>query len=408
MNKKSFFILFLIIAVFASCEDKDNYSAPVIDSVKKSVKVSEIIEGNLVEYMEDQEIQEGELGEWIFIDGSNFYDVQEINFNDISVSLSSAYITPKRISICIPRYAPNEITNKIMIVTAHGTAVKEFTIDVPPLIIEGLLNEYVNPEGTGYIVGDNFDIYQVDSLEGAWLEIDRKRIRLNMVNSKLLKFTVPEDIEPGAEFRIFRNDEEGNLLFSKRVPGYYRDSRYMFYDFSKKEGHYNMEVTNGLGKIGYPDSIAGNYAVFVGDFDGGWGGAGGKFYFEDGMPIREYACFQGDYKDLVGDASRLQLVFEVNVMTDWVTVPMLITYNNYWYFWRPHLNVAYKTSDWTTIRIPLKEFKDKDGTGEPWSEFKEEMATNWGPCYRRVLLTGAAQKSIFICIDNIRFAPIDE
>ncbi len=406
MKKNIYLILFLAVTVFMSCEDKENYGTPVIDSIKQSVKVTETVNGNSVDVMRDQDMDHGELGDWIFIDGSNFYDVNEIIFNDVPVSMSSAYVTPNRISVCIPRYAPKEITNKITVTTAHGIASKDFPIDIPVLSIAGLLNEYAKPGTTGYITGENFDIYQLDSTKGAWLEIDGKELGVTMVNSKQLSFKIPKDMKPGADIHIYRTDKEGQLVVDKKVPGYYMDSRYMFFDFTAIPGHYKMEVTNGLGKVGYPDSISGNYAVFVGDYPrNNWGG---KWYFEDGMPIREYACFKGNYMDLVGDASKLQLVFEVNVPKDWANIPMIITYNDYWYRWRPHTGVSFKTSDWITVRIPLKEFKDKEGTGVPWNKFTEAMATNWGACYRRVLLNGPTdQNDIFICIDNIRFAPIE-
>ncbi len=402
MKENIYLILFLAMTVFISCEDKEDYGAPVISSVKQSVKVTEEVDGNPVDVMRDQDIEQGALGDWIFIDGSNFYQVKEIIFNDVSVDMSTVYVSPNRISVCVPRYAPKEITNKITVITDYGIAVKDFPIDIPPLIVSGLLNEYVKPGSTGYITGENFDIYQLDSVKGAWLEIDGEKLGVTIVNSKQLSFKVPMNIKPGADIHLYRKDKEEQIVVDKKVPGYYRDDRYIFLDFNVKKGHWSMEVTDGLGQIGYPDSISGKYCVFKGDYPAYfWGGSWSAY---DNLPLKDYFRVK-DITPLLGDVSEIQMVMEVNVPKDWANVPLRISWEGFNYFWKPHTGVAFKTDGWMTIRIPFKELKDQDGKGKSMGEVTEQFLTKW--FNRDFMIFGAAQNDLFICIDNVRLAPVN-
>jgi hypothetical protein len=55
----------------------------------------------------------GNLADWVIIQGSNFCSVSSVTFNDVSVDLTSAYITANEITLQVPRSVPKNITNVI-------------------------------------------------------------------------------------------------------------------------------------------------------------------------------------------------------------------------------------------------------------------------------------------------------
>lgn len=393
MNKKILFTILSILTILISCSDDDNTNqcgTPVIGEIKYTV-------------LDSLTTDSATLGEWIVIYGSNFCDVSEIYFNDVKASLKSAYIKPNLISINVPRELPVEETNTVTIITSKGEKVtKSFTILIPEFKVFGLLNEYVKPEATAYIEGENFDVHFVDSTTGAWLTFGDKEVSVHRVSSKRLRFKVPVDATSNSIIHIYRKDSLDRMWIDQQIPGRYKDTRNLLYtaDPDRDKTDRNVEMTDGLGLAGYPEAIADKYYVFRGDFpDWAWGG---KWNLYANVPMGQV---MPDYKLLADkSAEELEVVFEVNVLKDWAAAYLKINlWDGYEYHWAPYGSVSFKTNGWQTVRIPMTEFK-KNGVSFPTLS---EGNIFWDWKNRSVYFHGPGHKDVFICWDNLRIVPKD-
>jgi hypothetical protein len=397
MNKKIISIINVVFAVllFASCESNEQTNdcngQPSVAGVKYSI-------------LDSSFITTGQLGAWIIIEGSNFCGIEDIIFNDVNVDMLNTYIESGLISLSIPRIAPYEVSNTITLVCNSGYSIQvPFELVVPEIIVKGLLNEYVKPGETSYIEGENFDIHQIDSLTGAWGTFGEREIAVHRLSSTRLSFKVPGDAEPNTAIRLFRKDTLDNLRVDMKVPGYYKDTRNILYSGNPERDKCdaNIERTNGLGLTGFPDSIAGSYYYYNGEYPAWfWGG---KWRIYANLPMGQIMNQDGLYVPIWDIPSEeLEVVFEVNVVNDWTAAEFKINlWDGYWYFWRPYNNSAYRTNGWETIRIPLSEFK-KDG--EPYPILSEGNVF-WDWRNRGVEFHGEYQPNVFFCWDNMRIVP---
>ncbi len=394
MNKQILFTILTVFAILISCTDDNNDSkecgTPVIGDVKYTV-------------LDSVATESATLGEWVVIYGSNFCDVSEIYFNDISASLRNAYIKSDYISINVPRALPVEETNTITLITSKGIKVtKSFQIIVPELKIFGLLNEYVKPGQVAYIEGENFDVHFVDSTTGAWLTFGDKEVSVRRVSSKRLSFKVPSDAQPNSLVHMYREDSLGRMWIDQKVPGRYKDTRNLLYTANptRDKTDSNVEMTDGLGLAGYPDSIAGKYYVFKGDYAAWtWGG---KWNLYANVPMGQV---MPQYELLADKSSEdLEVVFEANVLRDWVGAAMKMNlWDGYEYHWAPYGSMSYRTNGWETVRVPLSEFK-KDSQSFPTLSGGNIF---WDWKNRSVYFHGPAHSDVFICWDNLRIIPKD-
>ncbi|MDR0542871.1 MAG: glycan-binding surface protein [Dysgonamonadaceae bacterium] len=400
MNKKIILAVSLIFTLLflAACnkEDADGCNGrPVIRGVKRTV-------------LDSVTIETGALGDWLIVEGSDFCNIREIYFNDVKVNMANVYIEPALISLSVPRVAPYEVNHKITLVTALDVSVSfPFELYVPDVMVKGMLNEYAAPGGRGYIEGENFDIHQVDSTTGAWITFGDRELAVYRESSTRLSFEIPEDALPNTKIHLFRKDTLDNVRVSLSVPGYYKDTRNILYSGNpdRDKCDKNIERTDGLGMTGFPDSIAGAYYYYKGEYpNGAWGG---KWRIYANVPMGQVMNQDGLYVkiwDLPSD--EVEVVFEVNVVNDWTAAEFKINlWDGYWYYWRPYGGSAYRTNGWETIRIPLGEFKKTVGTAaEPYPTLTEGNIF-WDWKNRGVEFNGGYQPNVFFCWDNMRIVP---
>jgi hypothetical protein len=399
MNKKIVLTVSLIFTLLflASCVHEDIEICnghPVISGVKRTV-------------LDSVNIKTGALGDWLIIEGSNFCNIKEIYFNDVEVNMGNIYIEPTLISLSVPRVAPYEVNNKITFVTNQDALVTfPFELNVPNIEVKGMLNEYAQLGEIGYIVGENFDIHQIDSTTGAWITFGDQELAVHRVSSTRLSFEIPEDALPNTKIHLFRKDTLDNVRVSQRVPGYYKDTRNILYSGNpdRDKCDQNIERTDGLGMTGFPDSIAGSYYYYKDEYPAWtWGG---KWRIYANVPAGQVMSQDGLYVkiwDMPSD--ELEVVFEVNVVNDWTAAEFKINlWDGYWYYWRPYGGSAYRTSGWETIRIPLSEFKNPVATGDPYPVLTEGNIF-WDWKNRGVEFHGEYQPNVFFCWDNMRIVP---
>ncbi|MDR1718810.1 MAG: hypothetical protein LBR67_01640 [Dysgonamonadaceae bacterium] len=405
MKRLKYLVYGLVLLLLpTACNDNEEAAdvtcngLPVVRDVKHTV-------------LDSTTIVSGNLGEWIVVEGTNFCDITEICFNDVWVSMDNVYIEPSRISVSIPRVAPFEVSNTITFVTSKGDTVKHpFELFVPDLILKGMLNEWVKPGETGYIEGENFDIHQIDSIDGAWIMFGEQQLAVHRMNASRLWFEVPRDAEPCTPIFLFRQDSLGNMRIENlQMPGLYMDNRNILYDGTDNGTDPGTMHTDGLGLTGFPEAINGHYYYYQGDYAAWtWGGKWRTYTpFNIGQPMSNNGSYVGDwFWDI--PTSECDIVFEVNVMNDWMGAAFKFSFWNGWeYHWMPWGSSAYRTNGWQTIRIPVKDFCNPVGSENHFPDTWWEATGNpyWDWKNREVQFHGNACPNVFFCWDNLRFVP---
>lgn len=131
-----------VSAMFVSC-DEDEPGLPVVTNIR-------VIE-------KDSSITAGEFGLPIAIQGRNLKSVTEVYFNDVRATLNPVYITNTNILVFVTDEGPEEVTNKITLVTSSGQRVSaDFETVLPPPVILQLYNEFPKPGTENLVMGRYF------------------------------------------------------------------------------------------------------------------------------------------------------------------------------------------------------------------------------------------------------------
>jgi hypothetical protein len=206
---------FLTSLLLASCQDVVEYQA-ILDASNTSTGAPKITKISPVTDR-TKEITGGELSQIIIIQGTNLAGVKAIYFNDVESDIKDVYVKVNEIVLPVPRVLPLEVTNKIKIVTELGETSAPFEVNIPPLVLKGLKNEFALPGDTVNIVGDNFDIYK-------FTEEDLV-IRLNNTSVKIIEATqtvIRVEIPSGAQDNSVISLSSPNVTEAKTIP--YRKS----------------------------------------------------------------------------------------------------------------------------------------------------------------------------------------
>lgn len=125
----SVFAFLFGIVVFQSCTE-DESPMPVIENVRVVEK--------------DSSITAAGFSDWIAIQGRGFSSIKEVLFNNVKAEINTTLVTDNNIVVAIPGTFPDEITNKIVVITAGGMAEFDFVVEVPEPLILSLSNEFAN------------------------------------------------------------------------------------------------------------------------------------------------------------------------------------------------------------------------------------------------------------------------
>lgn len=408
MNRKLFIqlgIAFFLVWAFSACQKDDDSPCsgdPVIESIKSKV-------------LDEENIEKGEFGDWLVILGRNFCEVTEVYFNDVPVY--NLYVEPNLISVQIARELPDEDTKTITLVTSDGRKfTKDFPVVIPQLIITGLYNEYSKPGDTVRVMGDNFDLFDIDSTTATVKfgnEYGDTIVKIMDVTQKYFTFVVPKKNWQNAKMHFYAN---GERPIDMKIPGRFRDNRNVVSnDHVPPEA--NVVASDGIGKPGYPDSIAGNYAVFKGKYKGDWDYRAPGFSVIWNEPMFYFVTEFGyvyDKEMLIGDTKGLYLKFEINVLTEWYANAIIFSDwfdGGYSYSYAPHSEGAsYMTEGWHTVKIPVSEFYKEDAGNKIYlTNIEPDWVGEWTWRWREMMFRGATpMDDVFICWDNLRFVREDE
>lgn len=163
--------------------------------------------------------------------GSNLKSIQQMYFNDKKAVLNTSYITDNTLFVQIPSDIPDEVSDKIYMITqAHDTLTYDFHVVIPAPVVTAMKNEWVKVGEDAVITGQYFIDDPNQPLTVTFTGISNSiSVKVPAENFKSitrsqLVFTVPEGVEEG-QIEVASVYGKGLSKF------YFRDSRNLITNF---------------------------------------------------------------------------------------------------------------------------------------------------------------------------------
>lgn len=163
--------------------------------------------------------------------GSNLKSIQQMYFNDKKAVLNTSYITDNTLFVQIPSDIPDEVSDKIYMITqAHDTLTYDFHVVIPAPVVTAMKNEWVKVGEDAVITGQYFIDDPNQPLTVTFTGISNSiSVKVPAENFKSitrsqLVFTVPEGAEEG-QIEVASVYGKGLSKF------YFRDSRNLITNF---------------------------------------------------------------------------------------------------------------------------------------------------------------------------------
>jgi hypothetical protein len=163
--------------------------------------------------------------------GSNLKSIQQLYFNDKKAVLNTSYITDNTLFVQIPSDIPDEVSDKIYMITqAHDTLTYDFHVVIPAPVVTAMKNEWVKVGEDAVITGQYFIDDPNQPLTVTFTGISNSiSVKVPAENFKSitrsqLVFTVPEGAEEG-QIEVASVYGKGMSKF------YFRDSRNLITNF---------------------------------------------------------------------------------------------------------------------------------------------------------------------------------
>lgn len=195
INQISYAALTVLVLLLSACQkdivdhpDGDDFSSDGVPKIEKITPADQL----------ETSITQGEMGQWLAIQGDNLAQVKAILFNDVNVDLKKIYAVRRRINVAIPAEAPTKLTNTITVQTEQGEVTYPFTILFPELVVNGFENEFAAAGTDAVVTGRFFDLYGLSG-ESASITIDGNPLKVVEKSDTRLVFTIPEGTAEGAE-----------------------------------------------------------------------------------------------------------------------------------------------------------------------------------------------------------------
>jgi hypothetical protein len=358
----------------SSCK-KDNtpaYGQPSITRVAQPLDTTSITTGSFVQ--------------WVIIYGRNLSSTQSVSFNDQTVDYKKIYASDTSVSVQIPRAIPQNVTNTIKVTTKGGTATYNFTTVIPNLVLSGILNEYTAIGDTLSLVGQNFDLYNLDTSATTVTFTGGTTVNVIAGTATALKVVVPATAQPGP----LTLKGIAPLNINLTTSAWYMDNRNFLFDMSNYNG---WNGSSFLSSGPSPAPINGPYFKVKKSWQGGW--AWDPFCSNNcAIP----AALVSDPTQYVNYA----LKFEMNIPVGPPSLPlklyMVFNSGNFKQYFYDAGKGAYPfstNSKWQTFTVPLKDWGTLNGFTFSSSMIMEFMLKDTNP----------SQSDFSIC--NFRMVPIN-
>lgn len=386
------------------------------------------------------------LGNTVCLVGDNLRSIYELYFNDQKATLNTSYMTDHTILVDIPKNIPEEVTNKIYMVTKSGAKVDfDFSVMVPAPVVNSMSCEYAPAGSEAVLYGDYFvddpNIPLTISMPG---DITVEGEQITSITKTAIKFIVPEGAVQG-NIRVKSIYGTGQSVFQ------YKDTRNILFDW---DGKYEGALAAGNSWNGDNEKkgqiltsvppVDGKYMVMgPAPLSGGQWQTPGEYlmmYWPD--PNATEGCVPlynlPQFKKMLEDykIEELALKFEVYVPTSnpWMAEGMQIRFTSLdevsmsnqtqdyiwnddesheegkaprgvWVPWEE--TGSYDTNNqWVTVTLKMSEFNKLVSGLASDTEFTQDRFAGLSIFLRGGGVDGKECEPI-ICIDNIRVVPVE-
>lgn len=386
------------------------------------------------------------LGNTVCLVGDNLRSIYELYFNDQKATLNTSYMTDHTILVDIPKNIPEEVTNKIYMITKSGAKVGfDFNVMVPAPVVSSMSCEYAPAGSEAVLYGDYFvddpNIPLTISMPG---DITVEGEQITSITKTAVKFIVPVGAMQG-NIRVKSIYGTGQSVFQ------YKDTRNILFDW---DGKYEGALAAGNSWNGDNEkkgqilpsvpSVDGKYMVMgPATLSGGQWQTPGEYlmmYWPD--PNATEGCVPlynlPQFKKMLEDykIEELALKFEVYVPTSnpWMAEGMQIRFTSLdevsmsnqtqdyiwnddesheegkaprgvWVPWEE--TGSYDTNNqWVTVTLKMSEFNKLVSGLASDTEFTQDRFAGLSIFLRGGGVDGEECEPI-ICIDNIRVVPVE-
>ncbi|WP_304314521.1 glycan-binding surface protein [Phocaeicola plebeius] len=386
------------------------------------------------------------LGNTVCLVGDNLRSIYELYFNDQKATLNTSYMTDHTILVDIPKNIPEEVTNKIYMVTKSGAKVDfDFNVMVPAPVVSSMSCEYAPAGSEAVLYGDYFvddpNVPLTISMPG---DITVEGEQITSITKTAIKFIVPVGAMQG-NIRVKSIYGTGQSVFQ------YKDTRNILFDW---DGNYEGALAAGNSWNG-DNEKRGQILASVPPVDNNYMVLGTKFlsggqwdtppeyimmYWPD--PNATEGCVPlynlPQFKKMLEDykIEELALKFEVYVPTSnpWMAEGMQIRFTSLdevsmsnqtqayiwnddesheegkaprgvWVPWEE--TGSYDTNNqWVTVTLKMSEFNKLVSGLASDTEFTQDRFAGLSIFLRGGGVDGKECEPI-ICIDNIRVVPVE-
>lgn len=169
------------------------------------------------------------LGNTVCLVGDNLRSIYELYFNDQKATLNTSYMTDHTVLVDIPKNIPEEVTNKIYMITKSGEKVDfDFSVMVPAPVVSSMSCEYAPAGSEAVLYGDYFvddpNVPLTISMPG---DITVEGEQITSITKTAVKFIVPEGAAQG-NIRVKSIYGTGQSVFQ------YKDTRNILFDWDGK------------------------------------------------------------------------------------------------------------------------------------------------------------------------------
>lgn len=380
------------------------------------------------------------LGNTVCLVGDNLRSIYELYFNDQKATLNTSYMTDHTILVDIPKNIPEEVTNKIYMITKSGAKVDfDFNVMVPAPVVSSMSCEYAPAGSEAVLYGDYFvddpNIPLTISMPG---DITVEGEQITSITKTAVKFIVPVGAMQG-NIRVKSIYGTGQSVFQ------YKDTRNILFDW---DGKYEGALAAGNSWSGDDEKkgqtissvppIDGNYLVLGPStlLGGQWEtpNAYVMMYWPDQhatqgcVPLYDLPQFKKMLEDYELEDLAVKFEAYVPASNPWMAEGMQIQFtsldevsmenqnNDYVYgegkeprgVWVPWEETgSYDTGNqWVTVTLKMSEFNKQVSGIVSESEFTEENLAGLSIFLRGGGVDGKECEPI-ICIDNIRVVPVE-
>lgn len=389
-------VVLIGLAFFSACKKEDNNSSknpPVIKRVRAIAPAPN-----------DSTLTRILPGQLVVLQGNNFLGARQVYFNGVLATFNAALVANDNLVIRVPEpdfskpIAGEE--NIIRMITNAGETTFTLPLMPPPPVITGVDYEYKAPGQVLTIYGQY--LYMVTKI--AFTGGDGTNIQTNASGTSLL-VTIPATATTGNIVVTTKGGKSTYMSYNDRTNGVFSN-----FDNINPFQYWSANQTGDAGL--YPGAI-GNYIQMkftdVGSKDNGWWGGGRSINMNEGQWVPQ--------ANLSDPPANWALKFDIFVKEPWKNGTIIVRTDDFTYMvryepWKTATGNSFTTTGWTTVILPLSQFKKSAGGFEGTGEAIPNLTTLLGTTGKKSMSVmfyneyEAAVEKFDAAVDNIRIVKV--